>query len=215
LHRDVQDRSGPGNPELTVELKWRWRNRMRSRSEEFDQAYRLPITFWGDARIPREVTELARGHRGASVIELGCGIGRCCRFMARLGLKVTGIDFSRVAIERATRRSTGDPVRPSYRVGDVTGLGNIGGPFDLSLDVGCFHCLDEAEREKYAAEVFRVLKPGGTHLLWVMDTTPPPASAPLTPDMVRTVFEGRFILEKASESRRRIVRSHWYWLRRP
>jgi ubiquinone/menaquinone biosynthesis C-methylase UbiE len=185
-----------------------------TKSEQFDRAYRLPVTFWGDARIPAELRALANENRGASVIELGCGIGRYCRFMARRGLKATGVDFSSVAISRAQKRTSHDAIPPHYVVGDVTNLNRIAGPFDISFDIGCFHCLDGDEQEKYASEVFRILKPGGIHLIWAMDTTPPPNSSPLTPDMVRKKFANGFKLERTEETRRRIVRSHWYWLTR-
>ena len=152
-------------------------SRILSKSEEFDQAYRLPITFWGDVRIPAELKELAKENNKASVIELGCGIGRYCRFMAKRGLKTTGIDFSTVAIYRAKKKASHDINQPNYIVGDVTNLKMINGPFDASFDIGCFHCLDENERRKYVLEVFRILKSGGTHLIWAMDITPPPTSS--------------------------------------
>ncbi|HUI69314.1 MAG TPA: class I SAM-dependent methyltransferase [Spirochaetia bacterium] len=185
-----------------------------SKSEQFDHAYRLPITFWGDVRIPPELKALAKENRSAKVIELGCGIGRYCRFMAKQGLATTGIDFSTVAIDRAKKRASQDANQPRFVVGDVTNLGPVTGPFDVSLDIGCFHCLDENEREKYVAELFRILKPGGTHLMWAMDTTPPPNSSQLTAEMVRTAFLDGFELGKVAASRRRIAKSHWYWLTR-
>lgn len=88
----------------------------------------------------------------------------------------------------------------------------IAGPFDISFDIGCFHCLDENEQQKYGAQLFRILKPGGTHLIWAMDTTPPPNRSPLTAEMVRRAFSNGFELRKAAPSRRRLVKSHWYWL---
>jgi ubiquinone/menaquinone biosynthesis C-methylase UbiE len=188
------------------------RSSIPSKVEEFDRLYRLPITFWGDIRIPNELRWLAKENHGGSVIELGCGIGRYCRFMAKQGLRTTGIDFSSVAIARAKKRAAHDINRPDFIVGDVTNLKMGDRSFDVSFDIGCFHCLDENEQQKYETEVFRILKPDGTHLIWAMDTTPPPNRSQLTPDMVREVFSKHFKLVKIKESRRRIVKSHWYWL---
>ena len=98
-------------------------------------------------------------------------------------------------------------------MGDVTHLEALSGPFDFSFDVGCFHCLDPESQPAYVSEVFRLLKPGGTHLIWAMDSAP--NDLPLSPAAVKEMFAPRFELQSARESRRRLVRSHWYWLVRP
>lgn len=179
-------------------------------SSDFDRAYRAPVTFWGDIRIPDEVKAL--GTKGApnSSLELGCGVGRFTRYMAQKGLRATGIDFSPVAIEKAKARVAGDAVRPEFLVGDVTHLDALRGPFDVSFDVGCFHCLDLQGQRAYTAELARLLAPGGTHLIWALDTSP--SGLPLSPSAVEELFASKFELESARPSRRRLARSHWYWL---
>jgi 2-polyprenyl-3-methyl-5-hydroxy-6-metoxy-1,4-benzoquinol methylase len=176
----------------------------------FDRAYRFPITFWGDVRIPPEVKALVRQRSDHSALELGCGLGRFSRYMAQQGLRVTGVDFSQVAIARAKDKAARDSVRPDFFVGDVTHLKALSGPFDVSLDVGCFHCLESQAQRAYVAEVSRLLKPSATHLIWAIDQAP--GDAHLTPVAMREIFAPAFALEKARESRRRLVRSHWYWL---
>jgi SAM-dependent methyltransferase len=177
---------------------------------DFDRAYRLPFTFWGDPRVPPEVKAL--GSKGAprTVLELGCGVGRFSRYLARKGLRATGVDFSAVAIAKARARVAEDDRKPEFLVGDVTDLNALRAPFDVSFDVGCFHCLDLHAQERYASEVFRLLVPGGTHLIWALDDSP--GGAPLSSAVVKTIFAPRLRLESARETRRRIVRSHWYWL---
>jgi SAM-dependent methyltransferase len=115
-----------------------------------------------------------------------------------------------VAIDKARARVACDERKPEFRVGDVTNLQDIEGGFDVSFDVGCFHCLDAGQQVRYAAEVGRLLKPGGTHLLWALDT--PPSEIPLSPAVIEKVFASRFRLRRETSSRRRLVRSHWYWL---
>ena len=179
-------------------------------SAAFDQAYRLPITFWGDVRIPPEVKALVRERTDQSVLELGCGLGRFSRHLAQQGVRVTGVDFSPVAIARAKQRVAGDHGRPDFLVADVTNLEALSGPFDVSFDVGCFHCLDPQGQRAYVSEVTRLLKPGGTHLVWALDESPGGASLP--PAAMREIFAPAFELQDARKSRRRLARSHWYWL---
>jgi cyclopropane fatty-acyl-phospholipid synthase-like methyltransferase len=179
-------------------------------SAEFDREYRSAFTFWGDVRVPKEVKSLAPGGGDWRALELGCGVGRYSRYLALQGCHATGVDFSPVAIAKAQERVSHDDVRPEYLVGDVTHLDGLTGPFDISFDVGCFHCLDSQGQRAYVAEVFRLLKPGGTHLIWALDSAP--SNMQLSPAAVREIFARSFALQSARKSRRRIVQSHWYWL---
>ena len=181
-----------------------------NKSEEFNKAYRAPITFWGDVRIPKELKELVETIKPKTSLELGCGLGRFSSYLAAQGVNATGVDFSSVAIEKAKKRVEHAERRPTFMVGDVTNLKMIHNQFDISFDIGCFHCLDEQEQQKYVAEVYRLLKPGATHLIWAMDASP--SNLKLSPDSIARVFANHFQLAQAKPSRRRIVAAHFYWL---
>jgi len=95
-------------------------------------------------------------------------------------------------------------------VGDVTSLNGVDGPFDVAFDVGCFHCLNEKDEQKYISEVARLLKPNGVLLIWSLNHSP--SDINLTPAYMSEAFENNFQLVHAKFSRRRIVASRWYWL---
>ncbi len=181
-------------------------------SEDFNRAYSAPLTFWGDIRVPPEVRALAQIGAYPDILELGCGLGRFAEHLATMGARLTAVDFSSVAIERARQRVAASDHKPHFLVGDVTHLEEINGLFDASYDVGCFHCLNGAGQSAYVREVARLLRPGGTHLIWAIDSSP--AGEFLTPDRIATVFGPGFRLTQAHRSRRRLVASHWYWLQR-
>jgi cyclopropane fatty-acyl-phospholipid synthase-like methyltransferase len=181
-----------------------------SSSADFDRAYRASFTIWGDIRIPVEIKALAEQGAGRRALELGCGVGRFSRYLARQGMQVTGVDFSPVAIERAKERVVDDVARPTFLVGDVTQLDALSGPFDLAFDVGCFHCLEPERQRRYAAEVSRLLRPGATHLIWALDQAP--SDERLSPARLKELFAPGFELQQARKSRRRLIASHWYWL---
>lgn len=183
-----------------------------NKSTDFDRAYRAPITVWGDIRIPAEVKELVLLPGGKTALELGCGVGRFSRYLAQQGIRTTGVDFSSVAIAKAQQRVAQDNIRAEFLVGDVTSLDMLTGPFDVSFDVGCFHCLDSLAQRAYVSEVSRLLKPGAIHLLWALDKAP--SDLEFSPESVSAVFGPAFCLNKAMKSRRRLVQSHWYWLKR-
>lgn len=179
-------------------------------SKDFDQSYKALLTPWGDFRISAEVKTLIEGKKPKTVLELGCGLGRNCRYMARQGVYATGVDFSAVAIAKARSRVAKDAIKPTFIVGDVTNLNIHGTLFDASLDVGCFHCLNQEGQRAYASEIGRLLKGGGTHLFWAMNDSP--SKRPMTEDAIREVFSPSFSLDIVQESRRRFVQSRWFWL---
>jgi SAM-dependent methyltransferase len=179
-------------------------------SADFDRFYRLPITPWGDRRIPPELKALAQQGTPRSSLELGCGIGRFSRYLVSQGICATAVDFSAVAIEKARRRVAADSVKPTFLVGDVTQLEGVEGPFDFSFDVGCFHCLDAKGMQAYVAELHRLLRPGGIHLIWAMDASP--SGIRLSADYMKGLFKPKLYLQNAQQRRRRLTASHWYWL---
>ena len=71
-----------------------------SAGQDFDKAYKAPITFWGDVRIPKELKDLVETYKPKTSLELGCGLGRFSSFVAEQEIKATGVDFSLVAIEK-------------------------------------------------------------------------------------------------------------------
>ena len=81
---------------------------------------------------------------------------------------MVGVDFAGRAIAKARGRARGAGVsdRCSFVFGDVTRLDGIAGPVDLALDVGCLHTLPPAERFAYASGLARLVRPGGTYLLY-------------------------------------------------
>ncbi|MDU1903235.1 MAG: class I SAM-dependent methyltransferase [Dysgonomonas sp.] len=182
-----------------------------STSVEFDKEYSsLKHWVWSDFRIPKELKELISMNDPKNSLELGCGLGFFSEYVADQGVKATGVDFSPVAIDKANKRVSENNIKPAYFVGDVTNLDLFSEPFDVSFDIGCFHCLNKEKQEKYVSEIFRLSKSGSTHLIWALDNSP--SDIPLSPDYIRQLFEGYFRLERANSSRRRVIASHWYWL---
>jgi cyclopropane fatty-acyl-phospholipid synthase-like methyltransferase len=183
-----------------------------STSDQFNKVYRSPIASWAwrDIRIPKELNELVETNNPKTSLEFGCGIGGFSTYMAEQGIKATGVDFSSVAIEEAKKRVANSEHKPTFLVGDVTNLEMFNDQFDVSFDIGCFHCLNEEDQQKYVSEVYRLLNPGGSHLIWALDNAP--SDIKLNPDFIAKTFENGFQLVNSKVSRRRIIASHWYWI---
>ena len=94
-------------------------------------------------------------------LDVGCGLGTEAGYLHRAGWQVVGLDLSPVALASAASGNPG----PGYLLADLRHLPCQPAVFDAALDRGCFHYLPAAERPAYAAQLRRVLRPGGRLLL--------------------------------------------------
>jgi SAM-dependent methyltransferase len=95
------------------------------------------------------------------VIDIGCGVGSEIAYLAGRNWNAVGVDLSEPALDLARRQHPGISLVRT----DVLALPFPASTFDLALDRGCFHYLSAVRRADYAAEVRRVLRPGGRLLL--------------------------------------------------
>jgi SAM-dependent methyltransferase len=184
----------------------------------FELSYLLGRAPWDTGITPPEVVEQVE-HGDLSpgrALDLGCGTGTNSFYLACHGWEVVGVDFSVIAIRLARQRARrmGLPVR-FYRA-SVTNLGFLTDPFDLALDIGCLHGLPAEERTRYAAEVKRLVRPGGLYMLYAF--LPRSDGLPgqgIAPEEVRSLFSPAFAVERQeSGADPSGLRSAWYWLRR-
>ena len=140
---------------------------MGYRNWSFDLRYLLGRPPWDTEVTPPEVVELVEGEGlpPGRALDLGCGTGTNCIYLARHGWEVVGVDFSVLAVYQARRKARRAGVDCQFYRGDVTDLAFLADPFDLALDIGCLHSLPPEGGERYAAEVARLVRPGGLYLL--------------------------------------------------
>jgi ubiquinone/menaquinone biosynthesis C-methylase UbiE len=110
---------------------------------------------------------------GADVLDIGCGIGTEAVFLAARGYQVSAVDISADAIVKARELADVYGVDVNWNVADVLHLPMEDQSFDVITDRGCFHCIREDEREQFAAEIARVLRPGGLYVLRCFSTQLP------------------------------------------
>ncbi len=120
---------------------------------------------WDSGQTPPELLEYLKTRTPGRAIDLGCGTGTNIITLASLGWNVTGVDFVPAAVEQARRKAKMAGILADLRVGDVTRLDDITGPFDFSLDLGCYHSLPGPEKTAYQRELERIMAPGG---IWFM-----------------------------------------------
>ncbi|MFI2261459.1 class I SAM-dependent methyltransferase [Streptomyces tubercidicus] len=96
-------------------------------------------------------------------LDLGCGPGRNALHLASLGFEVDAVDLSPAAIAWAGDRAREACAEIRFHCGDAFALAGteLGGPYDLIHDSGCFHHLPPHRRISYLALLDRALAPGG------------------------------------------------------
>jgi SAM-dependent methyltransferase len=124
--------------------------------------YRHGSPRWDSTEPRPELQTLIAARPPGRALDLGCGTGTTAGYLAQHGWDVVGIDFVPEAIATATARVEGTGTSVCFVVGDVTRLAEAGveGPFDLLIDIGCYHAIPARRRDAYAEGVAAVAAPG-------------------------------------------------------
>ena len=139
----------------------------------FRAAYLLGFKPWDSGVPPPELVSVVEGPgklEPGKALDLGCGTGTNCIYMAKHGWEATGVDFVPRAIAQARTKAAAAGASPRLLVGDVTRLTElgIGTGYGLLLDLGCFHSIPDAGRDAYVRGASAVATPGATMLLFAM-----------------------------------------------
>jgi ubiquinone/menaquinone biosynthesis C-methylase UbiE len=136
----------------------------------YEVIYRFFKAPWESG--PRvELVELIRNKRvvPGRAIDLGCGTGSNAIFLAQHGFDVTGVDFSRTALEKARSRATTIGVIINFVVDDLTRLQHVTGSFDFLVVYGTFDDLFLNDRRKYLQNILPLTHPGSQFMLWCFE----------------------------------------------
>ncbi len=121
---------------------------------------------WDTGISPPELLGYIDSHPPGRALDLGCGTGTNVITLAQHGWAVVGIDFALPAIRIARRKAQQAGLQAQFYTRDVTRLENIPAPFDLILDIGCFHGLSSISRQTYVNNLRRYLAPQGDLLIY-------------------------------------------------
>lgn len=102
--------------------------------------------------------------KGKDVIDLGCGCGQNAIALAKMGAKVTGIDFSEGQIEEAGKLASKHEQSIDFETGDISDLSFLpDSKFDMAISACAIAYVEDIEST--FREAFRILKPGGLFVL--------------------------------------------------
>jgi len=143
---------GNGNPQPAATTRRFW-----------DERYRREGHVWGDAPsvVAPAVVRFFRAQGLRRVCIPGCAYGRHCLYFAGQGFRVVGLDISEagVALAAAAARDAGVPV--AVAAGDAVALPVRDGAFEGVFAFNLLHLFLAEGRARCAAELCRILRPGG------------------------------------------------------
>jgi 2-polyprenyl-3-methyl-5-hydroxy-6-metoxy-1,4-benzoquinol methylase len=140
-----------------------------NQKEQMDSIYRelaLDKIPWNLKEPPEVLTELvdSKWILPCKALDLGCGAGNYAVWFASKGFQITGIDISAKAIELANLLAGENGVQCHFIAHDLLGeLEGLPQPFDFAYDWEVLHHIFPQDREKYIANVHRLIRPGGKY----------------------------------------------------
>lgn len=132
----------------------------------FERFVMRPFLEEALARMPGEA-------HGLSALEIGCGSGPICCFLAARGWAVRGIDVSQTALEMARQNAGQRGLNVQFDAADICNMPEQADRYDLVIDGHCLHCLVYDEHRQAAlTAIARLLKPDGLFLIETMIAHP-------------------------------------------
>lgn len=132
------------------------------RREDWDKRYAQPDLLWSatpNRFLVEEASDLTPGH----ALDLACGEGRNALWLAELGWRVTGVDFSSVAIAKAKSLATQEGAEIDFLCADL--LEYVPDERTYELVIVLYLQLPGDERRLVLARAEAAVAPGGTLLL--------------------------------------------------
>jgi SAM-dependent methyltransferase len=169
--------------------------------EDWNARYAAKGLLWSAAPnrlFAAEVADLAPGR----ALDLACGEGRNAVWLAERGWRVTGVDFSDVALAKATELAVSRNVHVDWVLADVVEHELETQAFDLVVVL--YLQLPAGELDRAVRHAVDALAPGGTLIVLGHDTTnladgyggPSDASVLFRPDDVVALL-GEPVVERA------------------
>jgi SAM-dependent methyltransferase len=166
-----------------------------------------------DTGIPApEIVRFINGKEPGNAIDIGCGTGTNLLYLAQHKWTITGIDFAPLAIQKAKKKL--HEYSSSLFVADATKLIdlNLPGPYNLAIDMGCFHSISIKSRKEYVKGLEKWLLRSGVYMVYSFQPSSPIDSLGISKEEMIMYFKEGFILLNNEQGKGRP--SAWYYFER-
>jgi SAM-dependent methyltransferase len=168
---------------------------------------------WDTGVTPPELHEFISQHPAGRALDMGCGTGTNVITLAKAGWQVIGVDFVPKAVQTAQARITQAGLSGQAQVmrADVSRLEDIHGPFDLILDIGCYHGLPLEARTGYLRNIDRLLAQGGFWLIYTRCRPESVEAIGISEMHIRRLKENWELVKRADGFDRLDIPAAWLW----
>ena len=163
-----------------------------------------------DTGIPApELVRFIDGKAPGNAIDIGCGTGTNLLYLAQHQWAVTGMDFAPLAVRKARKKLIGYPA--TLLVADVKKLRflDLPGPYDLALDMGCFHSLSNGDRMEYINGLEKWINRNGMYMVYAFQSSIPENRKGISKLEMIEYFKEKFVLRNYEQGQGRP--SAWYY----
>lgn len=172
---------------------------------DWNECYRDGNLPWDTGRPSTELQRVVTQHAllPCRALEIGCGTGSNCLWLAQQGFEVTGVDVAPLAIEQAQHRAEQAGLLIKFLTADVLALPELPGPYGFFFDRGCYHAVRRTAPDKYAPAVARHLAEGARGLILAGNAREPHEPGPpvVTEQQLRDELGVAFRILELSEFR--------------
>ncbi|MCC6491486.1 MAG: class I SAM-dependent methyltransferase [Pirellulales bacterium] len=162
----------------------------------WNDRYRDNNLPWDTGQPSSELQRVLTQHaiKPCRALEIGCGTGTNCVWLAQQGFDVTGVDLAPLAVERAQQRARAAEVKAHFLAADVLRLPDLGAPFAFFFDRGCYHAVRREAPREYAPAVARQLAPRARGLILAGNAREPHEPGPpvVTEQQIRDELGAEF-----------------------
>lgn len=96
---------------------------------------------WDSGVSPPELNNYIAKTQPGRALDLGAGTGTNMVTLAASGWQIDGFEFALLALWSARNKMRKKNVKANIYFRDVVNMDFLHGPYDLILDIGCFHGL--------------------------------------------------------------------------
>ena len=117
--------------------------------------------LWGPSMPPeRELKVLGESVAGKDIVEIACGGGQSAVYLAKMGARVTAIDFSAAQLEHARAFARSQKADIRFLEANVEDLSRLeDATFDIGFSAYAFGFVEDIRGA--FSEIERILRPGG------------------------------------------------------
>ncbi len=135
-------------------------------AEPYRKRYEIStdVVHYGPLCPGEDKLHLLSDIRGKTIIDLGCGGGQNAVALAKMGARVTAVDFSPEQIRLAENLASDHNATIEFITGEISDLSFLPkSGFDIAISACAIAYVPDIESS--FAEAFRILKPGGKFIL--------------------------------------------------